>query len=458
MKTRHQFSTFALLTIVLVLVFGWVARRTWQELDQVHQGFASVQTEDLYLARNIDVSVHELNEIVLRICLRRNSMDETNYQQLSHRLTQWIGAYKGRLSIPKQDVLLDQIESAYSTYLAQNARLMDGDARANPSPPAMPVLEMVQTNAAPVLDLCRQLVESEHSEQTQFLKDSQLALAWIRRLLAVLLIFLLLSAGTALVAINRGVIDPLRLKLMETRALAARNEKLASLGTLAAGVAHEIRNPLTAINVRLHSLKKNLAANSSEQEDALVIAHEIQRLERIVHEFLQFARPAEPKLLTLSADSLLAKVQTLFASQLAKASIQLKVESVPDIWVRADPYQIEQVLINLVQNAAESMEGGGTITVRARIGKGRLGGSKQPAVILEVSDTGKGIPPEVKKRMFDPFFTTKEEGTGLGLAISLRIVEKHGGTLECRSEVNRGTTFAILLPYAKPDENHEFTI
>jgi signal transduction histidine kinase len=234
-----------------------------------------------------------------------------------------------------------------------------------------------------------------------------------------------------------------------------RNEKLASLGTLAAGVAHEIRNPLTAINVRLHSLKRNLAGKSSEQEDALVIGHEIQRLERIVQEFLQFARPADPKLVVVSADSVLAKVQMLFSSQLERASIQLKLESVPDIWVRVDPHQIEQVLINLIKNAAESMERDGTITLRVRTGAARLTGRTRPVVILEVSDTGKGIPPEVQKRIFDPFFTTKDEGTGLGLVIASRIVEKHNGTLECRSELNRGTTFTILLPQMKPEESNE---
>jgi signal transduction histidine kinase len=120
-----------------------------------------------------------------------------------------------------------------------------------------------------------------------------------------------------------------------------------------------------------------------------------------------------------------------------------------------DPHQIEQVLINLIQNAVESMERGGTITLRARSGTARLQGRTRPVVMLEVSDTGKGIPPEVQKRMFDPFFTTKEEGTGLGLAIAARIVEKHGGALECRSEMNRGTTFAILLPHTKPEESDE---
>jgi signal transduction histidine kinase len=317
------------------------------------------------------------------------------------------------------------------------------------------VLERVENRAAPILDLCEKLKAAERAAQTQFVKDSRRALGWLQELLVVQLGLLVILVGTAAVAVYRGVIGPLRVELGESRARAARHEKLASLGTLAAGVAHEIRNPLTAINVRLHSLKKNLVPNSSEQEDALVIGYEIQRLERIVQEFLQFARPADPKLLSVSADSLVARIQSLFGPELEKTSIRLNLESVPDIWVRVDPHQIEQVLINLIQNAVESMERGGTITLRARSGTARLQGRTRPVVMLEVSDTGKGIPPEVQKRMFDPFFTTKEEGTGLGLAIAARIVEKHGGALECRSEMNRGTTFAILLPHTKPEESDE---
>jgi signal transduction histidine kinase len=316
-------------------------------------------------------------------------------------------------------------------------------------------LEQVEGSAAPVLELCRKLKASELAEQAQFMQKSQRALEGTRNLLIAVLAALIALVGAALVAIYRGVIGPLRAEVSQSRALAARNEKLASLGTLAAGVAHEIRNPLTAINVRLHSLKKGLAPNSSEQEDALVIGHEIERLEYLIKEFLQFARPSEPKLVTVSADSLLAKAQSLLGAKLEKNSIQLNLQSVPDIWVQADPQQFEQVLINLIQNAAESMESGGIITVRALTGKRRLAGSSRPAVILEVSDTGKGIPPEVQKRMFDPFFTTKEAGTGLGLAIALRIIEKHGGALEFASDLNRGTTFTILLPQTTPQESSQ---
>jgi signal transduction histidine kinase len=109
----------------------------------------------------------------------------------------------------------------------------------------------------------------------------------------------------------------------------------------------------------------------------------------------------------------------------------------------------------LIQNAAESMVNGGTITVRARNDTARLNGHIRQVVRLEVSDTGTGISPEVRKRIFDPFFTTKEEGTGLGLAIAARIIEKHGGSIECQSEVNHGTTFVLMLPHIKPESSDE---
>jgi signal transduction histidine kinase len=114
--------------------------------------------------------------------------------------------------------------------------------------------------------------------------------------------------------------------------------------------------------------------------------------------------------------------------------------------VRADAQQLKQVLINLIQNAAESIGRDGTITLRGVKDRDSLGGASMPVAVIEIADTGKGIPPEVRKRLFDPFFTTKEGGTGLGLPIAARIVEKHGGELRYETQLNRGTTFKLLLP------------
>src|SRR5262249_15248897 len=146
-------------------------------------------------------------------------------------------------------------------------------------------------------------------------------------------------------------------------------------------------------------------------------------------------------------------------SELDKTGIQLKVAAngggTNDVWVRADSHQLKQVLINLVQNAAESTGRKGIITLRALDDRATLRGVAQPGTCLEVADNGKGIPPEVEQRLFDPFFTTKEGGTGLGLPIAARIVEKHGGELRYHTELNRGTTFRVILPRATQDETED---
>jgi signal transduction histidine kinase len=177
-----------------------------------------------------------------------------------------------------------------------------------------------------------------------------------------------------------------------------------------------------------------------------VISQEIDRLERIVRDFLLFARPSEPNLQTISAEQPLREVHQLLTPQLEKADIFFRLEPTPPVCVKADPQQMKQVLINLVQNASEAVGRKGSVILRARTDRLRLRDKETEVVVFEVADTGKGIPPEVEKRLFDPFFSTKESGTGLGLSIAARIVEKHGGVLQYRTAVNYGTTFGIVLP------------
>jgi signal transduction histidine kinase len=227
-----------------------------------------------------------------------------------------------------------------------------------------------------------------------------------------------------------------------------RHEKLASLGMLAAGVAHEIRNPLTAIKAALFMQQKKCQPGSPEHTDARLVQREISRLERIVNDFLHFARPSDPELATVAADLPLREAQLFLAPSLSGTRIELVLEKSAPLFINVDLAQIKQVLINLVQNAADSMPQGGAITLRARHERKSLPRGETDAVILEVADTGEGIAPEVEKRLFDPFFTTKETGTGLGLSIAARIVEKHGGALQYQTQVHHGTTFGIVLPQA----------
>jgi signal transduction histidine kinase len=167
-----------------------------------------------------------------------------------------------------------------------------------------------------------------------------------------------------------------------------------------------------------------------------------------VTEFLQFARPAEPELATIPSNQPLQEVQSLLGPTLAKNNIRLLLEDSAPLPLKVDGEQMKQVLINLVQNAADSIGRDGDITLRSRPDRKTLAHGETDVVILEVADTGPGIAPEVEKRLFDPFFTTKPEGTGLGLSIAACIVEKHGGALQYQTQVNHGTTFGIILPRA----------
>jgi signal transduction histidine kinase len=264
----------------------------------------------------------------------------------------------------------------------------------------------------------------------------------------------LLACGAAIIfLIYRRTIAPLRNTLSESRALLERQEKLASLGVFATGIAHEIRNPLTAIKVRLFTLKNSHQPDTSEREDLEVIGAEIDRLEHIVRDFLQFARPAEPELQALPVDQLLQEVHKLLRSDLAAKSVALKLELLTDQPVLVDPSKMKQVLINFVQNGAESIAADGTVILRSRLDKQLLNGHLASVVVIDVADTGSGIAPEVQKRLFDPFFTTKETGTGLGLSIAARIVEKHGGVIQVQTQPQRGTTFSIVLPLVPKYEN-----
>lgn len=235
---------------------------------------------------------------------------------------------------------------------------------------------------------------------------------------------------------------------LKAERLLERHEKLATLGTLTAGIAHEIRNPLTSLKARLYTLEKHLHAVPAARKDTDIITAEISRLERIVHDALSFARPAHPTLQPLAADVVLREIHGLMATSLESRAVQLVVEDDPGLLVRADSGHLKQVLINLVRNAADAIEGAGTITMRARAARATLNGQGTEAVILEVSDTGKGIPPEVERRLFDPFFSTKEGGTGLGLPMAARMMEQHGGRIEYQTCPGRGTTFGVVLPRA----------
>ncbi len=443
---KIRLVAFILAIAAMVILIAWTGHSSWQRTGALSDKLTAVQLESFRIADHLQKEILELNNVVLRYGIYHDSNDWASFGITSTNLDRWIDEQRPELSTEKEKEILDLINTNYDFYMAA-ARELDAKVRTN-AQSTIHVSEFAnfEAQSQQLLSLGFQLATAHRESMDSFLATSKKSLNYLRFLLLASLALLLLSAGGLSVVVYRDLIAPLRVKLVESQALVERHEKLASLGMLAAGVAHEIRNPLTAIKAWLFIQQKHLSQESAEYEDAQVIADEITRLERIVKDVLLFARPSEPHFVNVPITQVLREVQTLLAPQLEKSNIRLAYENSVSAQVRVDTQQIKQVLINLIQNAAESIGHDGSVTLRARLDSARLGERITDAVIIEVSDTGSGISPEVEKRLFDPFFTTKETGTGLGLSIAARIVEKHGGALQYQTQVNRGTTFGVVMP------------
>ncbi len=446
---KLQWTGFALVITLLASVIVLTASATWKHLSELRRDLSTFRTESFHLADHLEALIFDMNANILRFDSHKEPKEAKSFASKTAHAGKWIIEQKMRVKTSRERALLDQITRALETYVSETASLLKAEPANLLS---TPLVDRLERAAAPYLSLCRQFDEAQQWVLGEFGQQSERTTMLLQRLLVFAALLLLSFWAVVAAVLYRVTVAPLRAKLIETRGLVERQEKLASLGTLAAGVAHEIRNPLTAIKVRLHSLKKMLAEGSSEQEDALMIATEIQRLERIVKDFLQFARPSDPEFVATTADAVLNHVRELFRDQFDTNRVEMKLVDSPPLRIRVDPQQIQQVLMNLIQNAADSIQQNGSVTLRAFATRCQFAGRSSAAVALEVTDTGKGIPPEVQKRLFDPFFTTKAAGTGLGLSIAARIVESHGGALQYQTELNHGTTFRVILPAAHTDE------
>jgi len=229
-----------------------------------------------------------------------------------------------------------------------------------------------------------------------------------------------------------------------------RSEKLASLGKLAAGVAHEINNPLTGVLTNASLLLDDFKEGDERREDVEVIVNETIRCREIVKRLLDFARQTKPKKVSANINTLIENIILLVRNQTSFRNITIEKDlgsNIPEIM--ADTDQIQQVFINLILNASEAMSEGGKLTIESKMEK------NGDYIAIEFTDTGYGISEDNRRKIFDPFFTSKASGTGLGLSISYGIIERHGGTINVESSVGIGTIFTIYLPIVTTEEGEE---
>ena len=241
--------------------------------------------------------------------------------------------------------------------------------------------------------------------------------------------------------------------LTEVRTLrreVARSQRLASVGRLSAGVAHEIRNPLSSIKGFATYFKERYPDRPEDQQTADIMIQEVDRLNRVVGQLLEFAKPVPVKPKPVSLQALLNDSIKLIRDRAAEKNISIQTKNNTRMAeVRIDPDRINQVLLNLYLNAIDSMESGGELKVEIS------SDGQRRNVVIQVSDTGRGISRENLSKIFEPYFTTKSTGTGLGLAIAHNIVEAMGGKITVVSDKEVGTTFTVALPNSAENKNHE---
>jgi signal transduction histidine kinase len=448
LSLRFRLAVMVLMIVALAATILCAANVTWRQVTALRRHFSSVRIESFHIAEHLQISVLILNATLLRFVVGRNARDRQSFTNDIDQLEGWLKLQHPSTPRERQETARVSTElEAYRTEADAIASSSDQDRSS-----VLNLLSKIESASQKLLGLGYDLASAHRAAAAQVVDAAQKSLTLLQEVIFGALLLLLILGAWAAALVYREMVAPLRLQLVENRATIERQEKLASLGVLAAGVAHEIRNPLTAIKARLFTLKKALGQSLSAAEDADLIEREINRLERIVRDVLSFARPAEPRLEVISAMALLREVRDLMSAQLEKSGIELTVENSTDAIINGDSNQLKQVLLNLIRNGADSVGAEGKIVLRVHTERVSLGGRSCHAAILEVEDNGQGISSDVQKRLFDPFYTTKPAGTGLGLSIAARIVEQHGGALRYKTEMGRGTTFGIIVPIMSSDE------
>lgn len=331
-----------------------------------------------------------------------------------------------------------------------------------------------------ILDLCSKFRDFQKQE----IKSAQIdAVNKARRLrmLAYCAIFgVILIGGTLLILLTKKIMNPLKLLIKETSdqdALLPKDEisalrkgvyglkekynvvskelekshnhliqaeKMALVGKLAAGTAHSIRNPLTSVKMRLFSLSRSLDLDEDQKEDFDVISEEINHIDNILRNFLEFARPPSLRIQYMSPSEVMDQALLLMKHRFKATDTQIVIsrqENLPEIYL--DPEQLKEAFVNIMVNACEAMGMGGRLEIIENLEQDT---NKNKFCVIKIKDSGPGIPENIKKRVFEPFFTTKDSGSGLGLSIVARIIEQHKGEIYVESYEKRGSTFIIRLP------------
>jgi signal transduction histidine kinase len=491
MKLATQVS----LTLVGVLALGILgsveALLVAREMNRVLEGMIAENVSNVRAAEELEIALLQQNSLVFSHILdHRSTRWLTELQSKKSSFREWQAIAEGTATTPEEHGYLVDLRGVYEEYDGRRDQVIRLFNNGQADQAVAVLLGEVDSLYRRAYDSCEDFLAANLRTIDQ---RSALARMELRRASVAVAVLVALTIGSGvglLILFFRGVLRPIRQMANDVRAFSRvektddpaasfndelravgfylrslmfdvtetqnylersrlellNSEKLASLGRMAASIGHEIRNPLTSIEMRLFSVRQAVGENPEIEDDLRVVSEEIDHLEKTVRNFLEFSRPARPNLQAHNVPRLLDKTLELCGRWLEERGITVVREEELNLPpVTADAEQIKQVFLNLLRNSAEAMEEGGTITISASPAAGRGGNTM---IVVRVQDTGPGIPPEVRERILEPFFSTKPEGTGLGLVGAAQIMAQHKGRLELEPPGECGASFAVWIPAA----------
>ncbi len=417
---------------LLIVAIGLLAVQMSHTVAQSSQAILTENVSSLKAAEELEIALLDQRGLVSNYLVNGDPQWLKLLEEKRAKFEEWFNNAK-QVALTQHELrILDRIRSLYQEYDRLRYHVIqlaqDGEARA--------AEQLLFQRGRELSDRLYEACEELLFFNEQLIAESQQAsghrLIWFQTMLW----------GSVATAILLGVLGGWLIARSMTRRL-VQSEKLASLGYMAGLVAHEVRNPLTAIKMRIYALEDELEASHAGQDHVAVIRQEIERLERMVQNFLDLARLPEPCLRPLVLNEVIARALEVVKPTLEDQAIQVRA-SVPDglPLVQGDAEQLEQVLLNLLLNAIQAMPDGGVIDIGASWVDG--------ALEVSVSDTGPGISKDAQANLFEPFFTTKANGIGLGLSLAKKVMERHRGSIALKDRDGAGTTVAIRLPALQP--------
>lgn len=418
---------------ILSIFVGYVAFITTTNLQKVSRAIMKENVSSLKAAQELELALLNQKGLVSSYFLDGNTTWLESLEEMKNDFEVWFKNAQGVALTPEEERILRDIMNLYKIYDSQRNRAIRLYQVGNIAEAKRILLNDMKNSLDSLYQKCEDLILANEALISKAEESSQRNVVIMTSLIWITILITLCLGVFLGFFIARKINEQL-----------VRSAKMATLGQLSASIAHEIRNPLTSIKMRLYSLGKELKSNPITKDDMNVIDEEISRMEKTVKNFLDFARPPELNLQKCDINQIIEGTIGLLLPKANSQNIQIKKTlKARASEIEIDKEQIRQVFLNVILNAIEAMPNGGALEITTD-----KQADKQTKDILEikVKDTGSGISFDLKRRLFEPFFTTKSEGTGLGLFIASRIIQMHKGAIVLESQPGKGTTVIVRLP------------